>query len=96
MRRYILILIVAISPPLLHAKAVDKEKKSVCSARDFSTLLNRAQIDGITTTLAADNTDITTQIYTEYGLTDNLELCLFNENCNLNDIRTNNLEIFLD
>jgi hypothetical protein len=71
MRRYILILI-AISPPFTCPKSWTKKRKCV-QLGSFSTLLNRAQIDGITKTLAANNTDITTQIYTKYGLTNNLE-----------------------
>jgi hypothetical protein len=73
MRRYILILIIAISSPLLHTcpKPVDKEKAYV--QLEFQLYYNRAQIDGIPKTLAADNTNIATQIYTGYGLTDNLE-----------------------
>jgi hypothetical protein len=64
MRRYILILIVAISSPLYMPKAVDKEKKHVCQLGVSALYYNRAQIDGIPKTLAADNTDIATQIYT--------------------------------
>jgi hypothetical protein len=54
-------------------KAVDKEKEKAYVARVSALYYNRAQIDGIPKTLAADNTDIATQIYTEYGLTNNLE-----------------------
>jgi hypothetical protein len=41
--------------------------------------------------LAADNTDIATQIYTEYGLTNNLEALLVVplKLASLNEIRTN-------
>jgi hypothetical protein len=51
---------------------------------------NRAQIDGIPKTLAADNTDIATQIYTD-GLTNNLEALLVVpvKLASLNEIRTN-------
>jgi hypothetical protein len=54
-------------------KAVDKEKKAYVQLGISALYYNRAQIDGIPKTLAADNTDIATQIYTGYGLTDNLE-----------------------
>jgi hypothetical protein len=48
MRRYILILIVAISSPLLHAQSRgQKKRKSVCAARVSALYYNRAQIDGI-------------------------------------------------
>jgi hypothetical protein len=43
-------------------KAVEKKKK-VYAARNFSTLLQQSTNE-IPKTLAADNTDITTQIYT--------------------------------
>jgi hypothetical protein len=66
MRRYILILIVAISSPLYMPKARGQKKKAYVLGVS-ALYYNRAQIDGIPKTLAAD-TDITTQIYTEYGL----------------------------
>jgi hypothetical protein len=61
MRRYILILIVAISSTFT-CPAVEKKKK-VYAARNFSTLLQQSTNE-IPKTLAADNTDIATQIYT--------------------------------
>jgi hypothetical protein len=46
-------------------KAVDKEKKAYVQLGISALYYNRAQIDGIPKTLAADNTDIATQIYTD-------------------------------
>jgi hypothetical protein len=68
MRRYILILIIAISSTFTCPKPVDKESAARISALYY----NRAQIWN-SKTLAADNTNIATQIYTGY-LTDNLEV----------------------
>jgi ribosomal protein S6E (S10) len=76
MRRYILILIIAISSTFTCPKRGQRKRKSVCAARISALYYNRAQIDEIPKTLAADNTDIATQIYTEYGLTNNLEALL--------------------
>jgi hypothetical protein len=56
-------------------KARGQRKKKAYVQLGVSALY-RAQIDGIPRTLAADNTDIATQIYTEYGLTNNLEAYL--------------------
>jgi hypothetical protein len=65
MRRYILILIVAISLHFTCPKPVDKrkERKAYVQLGISALYYNRAQIDEIPKTLAADNTDITTQIY---------------------------------
>jgi hypothetical protein len=72
MGRYILILIIAISSPLLHAQSRG-QRKSVCAARDFSTLLQQSTNDEIPKT-TADILILLTQIYTGYMiLTDNLE-----------------------
>ncbi|MCW2118413.1 transporter [Flavobacterium sp. 7A] len=51
-----------------------KEKGKAYVQVGFSGLFyNLAQIDGVKTTLNADYSDVTSQIYTEYGLTDKLE-----------------------
>jgi hypothetical protein len=93
MRRYILILIIAISSPLLHAQSPwTKEKEKAYVQLGISALYyNRAQINEIPKTLAADNTNIATQIYTEYDLTNNLEALLVVpvKLASLNEIRTN-------
>jgi hypothetical protein len=65
-----LILISQYSP--LYIKPGQKKENSVCSARSFSTLLQQSTNRWNSKTLAADNTDITTQIHTD-GLTNNLE-----------------------
>jgi hypothetical protein len=79
-------------------KGGQKKKKKVCAARISALYYNRAQIDGIPKTLAADNTDITTQIHTEYGLTNNLEALLVVpvKLASLNEIRTNTSRNILD
>jgi hypothetical protein len=58
------------SAQFIRILAVDKEKKGICQL-GVSGLTNKAQIDGINTALSPF--DITTQIYSEYGLSDNLK-----------------------
>jgi hypothetical protein len=47
---------------------VDKEKKSVYAARISALYYNRAQINGIPKTLAADNTNIAHNIHWVWSL----------------------------
>jgi hypothetical protein len=91
MRRYILILIIAISSPLLHAQSSWTKEKAYVQLGISALYYNRAQINETPKTLAADNTNITTQIYTEYDLTNNLEVLLVVpvKLASLNEIRTN-------
>jgi hypothetical protein len=65
-------LIIAISSPLLHAKPWTKKRKAYTAARISALYYNRAQINEIPKTLAADNTNIATQ-YTLGMVSDNLE-----------------------
>jgi hypothetical protein len=57
----------------LHAQSPWTKKRKAYVARNFSTLLQQSTNRWNPKTLAADNTDIATQIYTGYGLTNNLE-----------------------
>lgn len=78
MRKQILLVFVAVSAQFLHAQSPwTKEKGKAYVQLGVSGLFyNKAQIDGTNTTLAADYTDITTQLYSEYGITNNLEALL--------------------
>jgi hypothetical protein len=78
MRKYLLILFVTISAQFIHAQSPwTKEKGKKYVQLGVSGLFyNKAQIDGLNTKLSANYTDITTQIYGEYGLSDNLEALL--------------------
>jgi hypothetical protein len=74
----------------LHAQSGQRKKGKHMQLGVSALFYNRAQIDGINTTLSANYTDITTQIYTEYGFTDNLEaLTCIIELASLNSITTN-------
>jgi len=78
MRKYIIILLVAVSAQFTQGQSPwTKEKGKAYIQLGVSGLFyNKAQINGINTTLAADYTDITTQLYSEYGITDKLEALL--------------------
>ncbi|MBE0393306.1 transporter [Flavobacterium sp. PL002] len=78
MKKSILVLFIAVSAQLIQAQSPwTKEKGRAYVQLGVSGLFyDKAQIDGEKITLGADYTDVTTQLYTEYGITDNLEALL--------------------
>lgn len=78
MRKTILLLCIALSAQFIQAQSPwTKEKgKAYVQVGVSGLFYDKAQIDGINTTLDNDYSDITTQIYSEYGITDKLEALL--------------------
>ena len=78
MRKTILLLCFALSAQFIQAQSPwTKEKgKAYVQVGVSGLFYDKAQIDGINTTLDNDYSDITTQIYSEYGITDKLEALL--------------------
>jgi hypothetical protein len=77
MKKYLLLLVM-LSVSFIHAQSPwTKEKNKAYVQLGVSGLFyNTAQIDGQKATLAGDYSDITTQIYSEYGLTNKMEALL--------------------
>lgn len=78
MKKSLLLVVIAFSVQLVQAQSPwTKEKGTTYLQLGITGLFyDTAQIDGIKTTLDDDYTDITTQVYTEYGITNNLEALL--------------------